>query len=310
VHRAIRCLPLGAGVVAIAITSRTAGPAGELPPASPQQDVVIQTGEDGMALADVIQHASESTRTPFLLAPSLESEVADRRVRISIPITVALEDLLDFFKAVLLVHNVVVYPIGPSHSRLHVATPFLSAGPAGGLRAAPRVVPADELHEWKERTGDFISTTIPLQHIDISRARQELGQLINKRMGGAVTNVSSTNALIVSDFAPTVRSIYEVLKQMDRPPMRQPLAFERISLKHAPAEAVLPLLVGLLGKRAAGMPLPEPRIVAEPRTNSILVYGLAEDLAEIRDLVKSGEHAARRRLRRKAAPCARTGERR
>jgi general secretion pathway protein D len=311
-----------AGLLAVAATLAVAGaawgqnnppatpapaPAAPAVPEDPNEMIHVAIDSEGVNIDQFIKLASDRTHRPFLLAPALENTLGKRKVKITQSTDVPRKDLFEFFKAVLKANDLVLFPVGPRSAELYIVDDLKAAGPAGSLRAAAVFVAEDELEDWRDRTA-MISTVIPLKYIDITRARQELGQLVNTRNGAAITNVSSVNALIVTDFAPTVYAIYQILTVMDQKEARYQLLFKKIPLQFAVAEELQPIITDLVegdsgsfgggrggggggggavnpGGGGGGLQKPSAKIIPEPRTNSIVVYAVQEDLEKIEDLI-------------------------
>lgn len=83
-----------------------------------------------------------------------------------------------------------------------------------------------------------------------------------------------TNALIITDYAENLRRIEKIIASLDQPPAGEPLL---VTLKHASAIDLVPLMKNLLGAEtatAAGQPADSQQrvtVVADPRSNSILL---------------------------------------
>lgn len=83
-----------------------------------------------------------------------------------------------------------------------------------------------------------------------------------------------TNALIITDYAENLRRIEKIIASLDQPPAGEPLL---VTLKHASAIDLMPLLNRLLGAEAGvatGQPADTQQrvtVVADPRSNSILL---------------------------------------
>lgn len=84
----------------------------------------------------------------------------------------------------------------------------------------------------------------------------------------------ATNALIITDYAENLRRIEKIIASLDQPPAGEPLL---VTLKHASAIDLVPLMKNLLGAEtatAAGQPADSQQrvtVVADPRSNSILL---------------------------------------
>ncbi|MBI1849340.1 MAG: hypothetical protein HYR85_03245 [Planctomycetes bacterium] len=270
--------------------------------------------EEGALILDFILAASRNTGHPFLLSPTLENTLGKRRVKLTEAPDIAKPDVLDYYKAILKANDLVLIPIGPAQYGILLVEDLKAVGPAGGLRSAAVFVPVDQLEAWKDRS-DMITTMLPLKNIDITRARQELGQLVNTRNGAAITNVAASNSLIVTDFAPTVWSIYQILTAMDQKDARLTPRLEMIALEHTRADELAGTLSRLFRDEPQATPAisdkgapggsateaatapsvtmrPVPRIVADRQTNSLLVFASGDDLDGIKALVSRIESRA------------------
>ncbi len=261
------------------------------------------TSQGGLLLADFLRQASERTGKPFVLGPSLENAMAKRRVQFMGELQPSSgEDLFEFYTAVLKANDLVLYPIGPRSIDLYLVDDLKSAGPAGVLRAMATFVPPNEIDDWRDRS-EMITTIVPLVHLDLIHARQELGQLVNTRAGGAITTLSESNALVITDFAPTVWSVVQLLKVADRQDASHRRRFRTIPLAYARAQELVPILVELVDGDRGGERVTESsseeksgagarrlreasaRIVADPRTNSVVLSALDGDASRIRDVI-------------------------
>jgi type II secretory pathway component GspD/PulD (secretin) len=277
-------------------------------PAAAPASVRPSDVDDGIPIVEFIKKMSADTGQAMLFAPSLENTLGKRKIKVLQPPRVANKDLFEYDRSILKANDLVLFSIGPASYDLWVIDDIKAAGPAGFLRASAVFVPVDQLEKWRDRT-EMISVVMPLHNVDISRARQELGQLVNTRNGAAITSVESSNSLIVTDFAPTVWSIYQVLATIDQKEklIRSPL--HSITLHSLRCEELAAALSRLVDDATStstpedkgtndAKPAPAPRlrtstrIVAERQTNSLLVQASDEDFDVIRVLVGRLEERA------------------
>jgi len=82
------------------------------------------------------------------------------------------------------------------------------------------------------------------------------------------------NALVITDYAENLRRIEKIIASLDQPPAGEPTM---VTLKHASALDVVPLINRLLGAEAAtggaqpGDALQRVTLVADPRSNSVML---------------------------------------
>lgn len=155
----------------------------------------------------------------------------------------------------------------------------------------------DEAHlaAWRGYPATQIRCTVSLEHED---ARQVANSL---RMEGVDSNrhlvlpIGSGRAISVSGGGRWVGDMVAAIRAADDAVAAAEKAeFGRVALSHAVATDLAPLLQELLdaangrgvGPTQQGMPpVVLVRVVADERTNSILVVGSAEDLAAARQLI-------------------------
>src|SRR5262249_40068342 len=147
------------------------------------------------------------------------------------------------------------------------------------------------LRDIENQDGLFVATTLKVKNIDNLRdARTALARIVTGQNVGNVQEVPAARAFVVTDFAPNVVAIYRLLKQMDVQPEGKKVQQAYIKLAYALAEDIEPVLQSLFtGKQRVTQPQPgqpgggdvvdpEPRIVAEPRTNQIILYAIEDDI--------------------------------
>jgi general secretion pathway protein D len=83
-----------------------------------------------------------------------------------------------------------------------------------------------------------------------------------------------TNALIITDYAENLRRIEQIIASLDQPPAGEPII---VTLKHASALDLVPLINRLLGAESATQGAPPGEVqqrvtlVADPRSNSVML---------------------------------------
>jgi general secretion pathway protein D len=124
-----------------------------------------------------------------------------------------------------------------------------------------------------------------------------IAETVLKPLASATSNImvySPTNTLIITDSAVSIERMVNLIKELDAPGSSQTLTV--IPLRHAGAEETAKLCIEMLGggpagarTRGASAVLQEAaaggKIVAFPRTNSLVVLASADELASIRELI-------------------------
>jgi type II secretory pathway component GspD/PulD (secretin) len=154
-------------------------------------------------------------------------------------------------------------------------------------------VPYERLAEYEDKDGVFITTSIPVRHVDnLTTLRTALSTMVTPAGIGRVHEVPGARTLVVMDFAPSVVAMARVVRELDREP--EPVLTETIPLNHAEAVALAVTLRELFVRPmpATARPqlrheaTPQPRIAAYEPANKIVIVATEEDRARIKEVVK------------------------
>lgn len=101
---------------------------------------------------------------------------------------------------------------------------------------------------------------------------------------GMLAAYAPSNMLIVSDTADSVGRIVQLIRKLDRPDNSQ---IRVVHLRYASASNIAHILDSLLQQQAAkgGPATKQARVVADPRSNSVLISGDAADRQRLRKLI-------------------------
>ncbi|HZL98943.1 MAG TPA: secretin N-terminal domain-containing protein, partial [Planctomycetota bacterium] len=295
----MRCIALAALVLALA------GP-------SLAQDISVQ-GDDyflqfdeteGEPMSDFIDLAQKLLNRPIKYTPG---DVSDQNARIWILGTqrIKRDEFFQYFQAILKAHDFLVVEYGPEYSN------FLSIQkiqPGGGGRAgaggtyyatqAP-VVDVNDLDDYEHDPATLITTSMPLKY---ANARDALGTFstLFSQPPEQIRNVENTNSLVVTGFGSHVWGLWQLIQLTDQPPFKpEPVIHKRV-LQYASVDEVEQVLNDLLsasrglrpGQAQAQQAAPtttffdiEPRIIAEPRSNSLLISGDEDTVQHIEEWI-------------------------
>ncbi|MCC7325252.1 MAG: type II secretion system secretin GspD [Burkholderiales bacterium] len=121
--------------------------------------------------------------------------------------------------------------------------------------------------------GDRLLTqVVTLQHESAQQLVAVLRPLITPN--NTIAAFPGTNSLIITDYAENLRRILKIIASLDQPPSDQPML---VTLKHASALDIVPLINRLLGAETARAGAPpgdtqqKVSLVADPRSNSIML---------------------------------------
>jgi general secretion pathway protein D len=180
--------------------------------------------------------------------------------------------------------------------------------PAPG--GAIKVIPIREAKETSVETSSaeapyrdrYVTRLVPLKYIDADSIAATLKPLVSN--DAAMVAYAPTNTLIVTDSASNIRRLLSILESIDVETYREELAV--IQVRFADADSLAEQLGVIYGAEtaaaapsprarraqqaqqaqpAAGPSRPPPRILTDPRTNSLIILASRTRLEEIRRYV-------------------------
>jgi general secretion pathway protein D len=214
-------------------------------------------------IQELIKFVAEATDTTIVVDPKVKGTV---KVISSKPVSSS--ELYDLFLSILDVHG---YTAVRSGNVVRVIQ-------SKDARSAPvrvesaRVTPSDE----------YVTHVIRLDNISAAKLIPVLRPLVPQQAHMAA--YAPANAIIISDIASNIERIRNIIESMDESAIQQT---EIVNLEYAVAEDVVRMLLELAKTEAkqAGGADPEILLVADKRTNSVLVSGDELERARMRKLI-------------------------
>lgn len=140
------------------------------------------------------------------------------------------------------------------------------------------------LSEQQMAQGDrLITKIIQVQHVSAPQLVPLLRPLIPQH--GHIVAYPANNSLIISDYAGNVKRLQQVIQRIDQPSDE---GVEVFMLQHASAPEVARILTTLYQRQAAnkaGNATTAPSVIADERTNSILISGDKATRLHLRTIV-------------------------
>ncbi len=204
-----------------------------------------------------------------------------------------------YFQSVLISYDFICASYGPVDSPYFITVQKLTATgqKATMIQALAPVVLRENLGEYKDNPGMLITTTIPLRYIEARNMLSSLTPLFQHGGPGleSVRNVDNANSLIITGFATKVWGVSKLIELMDVEPFEPELAFRKRELLYAVADELVTVLTDLVqatrnvrpgtppasSRTGSVLRDPEPKIIAEPRTNSLLFTGSPKVVEQI-----------------------------
>jgi general secretion pathway protein D len=262
---------------------------------------------EGVDLESLTKMCQVATGKNFVYDEATKQELANKKARMFGEKRVPKDDFYSFYQILMFIHGFTLTKVGPDHLAVYLVQtiqPVQGRG-AGNLQNEPVYVDPDDLDQWADQVATKVITVLHLPHTDVRTIGNSLRQLMNDQTGSSILPVGTTNSVVLTGFASTVASHARILRLVDEEAAKdigvQPL-FEVIRLEFAAAEDLADILEQLLeaSKRqqqqqrqanaqgatgqiqtAGG----ETKILTYPRTNSLLVMALPDDMVSIKELV-------------------------
>lgn len=220
---------------------------------SPQPaDVVVNMR--AVDIADVAEQISRITGRTLILDPAVKGTV---NVTSAEPLSV--DGVWDLFQSVLRVHGFAAVRSGRSWRIIPQASAIRDAGSGGRLSGQ-----------------DVTTRMVRLQNVSGEQAARVFRPLVAQF--GSIEAMASPNAIIVTDYAENVRRIEQLARALDSGGGGR---FDSITLRYANAKDVAAAIQGVMGD---GTATGGPRVVADERSNIVLVRGEPAMVSEARRL--------------------------
>ena len=263
--------------------------------------VKVEIAKD-MPLDGFLELISRSTGRPVLFDPNGQ-RIRNQTMGVTISMEVPKEQLFDTFRAILTFYELTLIPVGPSGYETYFAIDSRSTN--NFIKNKAIFVEADALPTYAGKDGLYISSFIPIEHVEnLTTLRTALSTMVSPAGIGRVHEVPGVGILVM-DFAPTVAAMQRIIRAMDLPG-GQAQVLESIELTYANAKEVAETVQDLYlevpapaepaaARRGIRLPDPMPRVVPFRSRNAVLVRATRRQLESIRGLVTKLDQKANQR---------------
>ena len=206
-------------------------------------------------------------------------------------------DVFSQVRTLLLTYDLVLIPIGSAAGAQKATYRVADVRQYSvmSMRAEPIVLTDENLATFEGQPWRFVTTSIQLEHLsDLRNLRTALSKIVTGSSIGQITEVPQSRSFMVTDFAPKVVAMYRMIRRMDVEPLPT-LDGKRVAvikMEFARAKDISNLIDVLLRPRAPAVkgrqivPPDVPRVVADDRTNQIVLSGEARSVALIEEMIK------------------------
>lgn len=299
------------------------GNAGSPPSAAPSaaayspisSDATIKVNFPNTPIQAIIPFYIQLTGKKIILDSSLQGE----SLKMIAPEPLTKEAAINFIHATLLLNGYAVIPKGDSTVML--------IHHQGGKNPAPEGLPVISSIRDLPKDEQIVHYVMPLEHISADDASKAFKEVVKLHAYGAITPVTNSSAIIITENTATIRSLHEIAQIIDVPPAE--ISNELIALERSDAERIAEVINEIYAQQedsSAGAggsqnsttqtgnaqantinPIASPalaaavgsantantnptaakvRVIADRRTNSLLIIARPVDITYIRGLVE------------------------
>ena len=215
-------------------------------------------------IQELIKFVAEATNTTIVVDPAVKG-----KVKVVSAKPVSRSELYELFLSILEVHG---YTAVNSGGVVRVIQ-------SKDARSAPVAVSDGEAGKTSD---EYVTQVIRLENISAAKLIPVLRPLVPQQAHMAA--YAPSNAIIISDVSANIDRIRDIIERMDKSAVQQT---DILKLRYAVAEDVVRMLDQLNKSEAkqSGGAEPEVLLVADSRTNSVLVSGDELERARIRKLI-------------------------
>ncbi|OOC48660.1 MULTISPECIES: type II secretion system secretin GspD [Thioalkalivibrio] len=215
-------------------------------------------------ISNLIDLVSEETGTNFIVDPRVRGNITVVSSR-----PVPRDELMDLFHDILKIHGFAAIP-GESSTRI--------VPDAQAKQDTPTILDIEAEPDADVRGGSIVTHVIALRHVAAAQLVPVLRPLIPQ--GGHLAAATEPNTLLISDTRSNVHRIRALVERMDLPFADD---FEVIELRHARAGELAEQLQ-VLAREGTGE-LATPQVLADRRSNAIILSGREESRLRLRGLI-------------------------
>lgn len=236
-------------------------------------EVITSFDFPNVTLSDLTKHMQSLTGINLILDKELKGNIS---IMAPTPITVG-----DAWKAYLAALNINGYAIVKSGA-------FYKIVNARDIRGIPT---STYTGNYTPDTENYVMRILPLKYINAVETARAF-RAFNSRYG-RISELAQTNSLIIQDTGDNVNRIVRLIKFLDIPGYEESLQI--IKVKNTSAQEISKLLDQILKESGSTKKRNVPgqanstatisKIIAEPRTNSIIAMANAEGATQLKDLI-------------------------
>ncbi|BBM87809.1 secretin N-terminal domain-containing protein [Candidatus Uabimicrobium amorphum] len=247
-----------------------------------QQDTYTVKFEDE-SLESFINTVGEITGNNIII---YDRTLKNKKINLASTKPITKETLYNIFLSVMEYNGYIVQSVGDGASKVIKIRPATS----GSSVPTITIFSEEELRKYQNQDM-FITMVINLEHISAREVQTTLRSLrIVNPQSGNLGGIDSSNTIFVTDFAPNVKRIYDVVKLMDQPGIDKQLRV--VKLKYGNAQELVTQLNELAAqdkktRRGIGPNLEDAKLAADVRLNAVIIQAYPSKIEQLTTIIKS-----------------------
>ena len=254
----------------------------------------------GMTLVEFVDACQQVTEINFTYTDETANFLQNAKIRLMGTKVVPKERFYSFFQILMIINDFVCIEKGEGALSI-IEIQALQA--ARQIRSDSILVTPEELDNYANQPATLITTVINLPNTDVRQLSNSMRTMITDQNTQQMLPAGATNSMVLTGFGSDVVALARMLMIVDEASRIDEVlpVFEVIRLEFAAADEVSSLVEELLeaqqgaANRRAGQPAQgatgqlggqtEAKIMVDPRTNSLLVMAMPDEMPRIKDLV-------------------------
>jgi len=261
--------------------------------------------DDTMNLADFISACEQATGRNFTYIDETHEMLKNAKIRLLGQKIVPKEEFYSFFQIMMIINDFVCSQVGPDHLAVILVESLKTQARATVKLKAVHVDPED-LDLYEDQPAVLITTVIHMPNTDVRQLSNSMRTMLTDANTQQMLPAGNTNSMVLTGFGSSVAAMARMLRLVDEASKTDIVLpeFEVIPLEYAGADEIASTIEELLDastRAAQGLAQQNPaaagatgqlvrgrtetKIMVDPRTNSLLVMAMPDDMPRIKELV-------------------------
>ena len=260
--------------------------------------------EGGMTLARFVAACQQSSNIVFTYTDDTATFLEQARIRMIGQKVIPKSEFYNFFQILMVINDFVCTQVGPDPISL-VEITSLATGARTNIRDNAIYVEEKDLDKYENQPATLITTVVDLPNTDVRQLANSMRTMITDANTQQMLPAGNTNSIVLTGFGSNTVALARMLRIVDNASKIEPVVpmFDILPLEFAAADEIAGTIEELLDAsrratqagqqqaQAQGVTTTmrrgqtETKIMVDPRSNSLIVMAMPEDMPSIKELV-------------------------